>query len=109
MKVLRTPASCWNKEKFRCYEAKIDMMMVNLDITRPFIYNDMFHLYKTAQQKVCTYNVEYSPLSNPALAGVNEVNEVEYKAGLEEVDDPVNNKYLLQEGILYVGPITMQL
>ena len=58
---------------------------------------------------MCTYNVEYSPLSNPGLAGVNEVNEVKEEAGLEEVVDPVNNKYLLQEGILYVGPITMQL
>ena len=56
-----------------------------------------------------THNIEYSPLSIPGLAGVNEVSEVEYKAGLEEVDDPVNNKYLLQQGILYVGPITMQL
>ena len=35
------------------------------------------------------YNVEYSPLSIPRLTGVNEVKE---EAGLEEVDDPVNNK-----------------
>ena len=52
------------------------------------------------KQKVCTYNVEYPPLSNPVLAGVNEVNEVKEEAGLEEVDDPVNKKYWLQQGIL---------
>ena len=58
-----------------------------------YIYNDMFHLYKTAQsESVHIYNVEYSPLSIPGLAGVNEVNEVKEEAGLEEVDDPVNNK-----------------
>ena len=39
-----------------------------------------------------THNTEYSPLSVPGLAGVNEVNEVKEEAGLEEVDDPVNNK-----------------
>ena len=62
----------------------------------------MFHLYKTAQTEVCTCtdNTEYSPLSIPGLAGVNEVKE---EAGLEEVDDPVNNKTFSYNSVLLLS------
>ena len=46
------------------------------------------------------YNVEYSPLSIPRLTGVNEVKE---EAGLEEVDDPVNNKTFSYNSVLLLS------